>query len=152
MIENLSYFIHTICHKDIIYSIKYFSRFLQACQIFNYRFGKQNSNDALITYLTQLTMKIKSLIRNRMESEIIENAKHFPFLVNQNNLTSANIVEKLKNEVLDKTHELSSNIFKNEKETDVYVKTLLELLLTYINNDNSFITIKKEGNKYIFRL
>jgi hypothetical protein len=140
MIENMAYFIESITKKDIIYSIKYFSRFLEACYIFNTLYKQDDKYKTIIEKLTILTKNIKSYIRNRTDEEIIINAKNF-------GITGSHTALEIRTTIITELHELINGINKiNIFDKETYIKVLLDLLSRYINDDNTFIRISKNKN------
>jgi len=156
MIENMAYFIDSIDgKKDIIYSIKYFSRFLEACYIFNILYKKDHIHKKRIEDLKILTKNIKSFIRNRTNKEIIDNAHHFDITaIRTTDDTIKTTVDTIKTTIIQKLDSLIRLIFSkfNNTDTNSYIKLLLELLSGYINNTNTFIIMQIVDNIYTFSL
>ena len=142
MIENMAYFIQSI-KKGIIYSIKYFSRFLEACHIYNSLYDTKNKYYQTIKELTELSQNIKSHIRNRTDEEIMDNAKKYF------GIKSIISSEEIKNNIIQQLNELLKKINNNFNNTN-YIIILLDLLMMYVNENNTYIKISKENENYIF--
>ena len=146
MIENMAYFIHTFYkNKDIIYAIKYFNRFINACHKYNevFRLNKYNLEE-----LNNFTNFIKEKIRNRSNHEILS-IPEYKNIIDINSIM-INIKENLNN-ILNNTIN-NNNYIVNINH--YYLIKLLILLNYYINDaqENTNIKLKYENNKFILSL
>jgi hypothetical protein len=141
MMENLGYFIHSYYSKkhkfDIIYAIKYFSRFISA--VYWLSIITEKTFKSKIKQLLDLTEDMKSYIRNRNNQEIFNH--YFANLIEtDDNDLIANLVHLFKEKKIKTIKELIDN-----KEPLIY---LLELLKMSIDNNlrSTTLRITRDGD------
>ena len=145
MIENLAYFIHNFDHtNNIIISIKYLERFMNAYKLLKKKQGVQldKKHDTLF----QLMNDIKNKLRNASQESILTY-----FKIKNHNDIKENIkktIDKLKKglkELLTVEPILNGDF-------QFYLSIMIRLLMSVITDINSNIIITFKDNNFIFTL
>ena len=131
MIENLAHFIHKFDRKtNIVKSIVYFERFINAYKLLKVKQGEPISLD--IDEIFQLISKMKSILDTSNK-----------FLIKQFN--TENFKQSLEN-ISPKKYILRTC------DLNFYLSTMIQLLMSVINHNNSYIKITFVDGKFLFTL